>query len=208
MHKVPSIKYVKKAESIGIDAVSIVGYECGGHPGMSDTASMILIPRASQELTIPLIAGGGIVDSRGFVAALSLGADAIVMGTRFIASRECLIHNNFKDLIINGKENDTMIIQKSIHNAMRAYNNSNANKVLEMEKMGGNLEELMTLIVGKITKECYKNGNVDGCVFPIGQSMDLINEIKTVQEIIDEMISDAMEVSNKVGKIIESLEVL
>lgn len=191
IHKATSVKHAKKAEKIGADAVTIVGYECGGHPGMNDTTTMVLIQRASQELSIPIIAGGGIFDSRGFIAALVLGADAIVMGTRFIASEECLIHNNFKELILKSNESDTVIIERSINNAMRAIKNSAAEKVIEMEEKGADLQQLMTVISGKITKECYKNGNIDGCIFPLGQISGLINNVKTVSEIIEEIIGNA-----------------
>lgn len=199
MHKVPGVKYAKKAESIGVDAVTIVGYECGGHPGMADATSMILIPKASQTLSIPLIAGGGIVDARSFVAALALGADAVVMGTRFIASKECLIHSNFKELVLNGNENDTVIIQRSIKNAMRTIKNPASAKVLEMEEKGATLEELMTVIAGKITRECYKSGDTEGCTFPIGQGMGLIDKIKPVKEIIDDIIDYAAKTSIKIN---------
>lgn len=198
IHKVPSVKYAKKAESIGVDAVAIVGFECGGHPGMKDTTTMVLIPKASQELSIPIIAGGGIFDSRGFIAALALGADAVVMGTRFIASKECLIHNNFKDVILKSNESDTVIIQRSINNAMRAIKNSASEKVVEMEEKGADLEQLMTVISGKITKNCYEKGDTDGCVFPIGQISGLINNVKPVNEIIEEIINDTDSILNSV----------
>lgn len=205
IHKVPSVKYAKKAESIGVDAISIVGYECGGHPGMSDTTSMILIPEASKVIKIPLIAGGGFADSKGFIAALALGADAIVMGTRFIASKECLIHNNFKDLIVNVHENDTIIIQKSIGMTFRVFKNDLANTVYEMEGRGATKEELMTAINRSITKECYASGNTEDCLFPIGQSISLIDKIKSVKEIIDDIVSDAVNISNRVNTTMKSL---
>ena len=208
IHKVPGVRYAKTAERIGVDAVSIVGYECGGHPGMADATSMILIPKASQTLSIPLIAGGGIVDARNFVAALTLGADAVVMGTRFVASKECLIHSNFKELLLKSNENDTVIVQRSIRNAMRAIKNTASAKVLEMEEKGLTLEELMTVIAGKITRECYKIGDIEGCVFPIGQSMGLIDEIKSVKEIIDGIIKDASDVNMKTCSKLNSIGII
>lgn len=191
IHKVPAVRYAKKVEGLGVDAVSIVGFECGGHPGMDDVTSMILIPKAAETLSIPIIAGGGIADGRGLVAALALGAQGVVMGTRFVATKECLIHQNFKDVIVNSDETDTLVIQRSIRNAARVYKNEPAKRVLEMEAEGANLEQLMTVISGQNGKKGYESGNIHTGIFPVGQNMGLIHNIKTIKEVIDEIVLDA-----------------
>lgn len=191
IHKVPAVRYAKKVESLGVDAVTIVGFECGGHPGMDDIASMVLIPKAAESLTIPIIAGGGIVDGRGLVAALALGAQGIVMGTRFIATKECSIHQNFKDAIVNSNETDTMIIQRSIRNAARVYKNEPAIKALKMETEGTDIKQLMTIVAGQKSKLGYESGDINTGIFPVGQNIGLIHNIKTIKEVIDEIVFDA-----------------
>lgn len=191
IHKVPAVRYAKTVERAGVDAVTIVGFECAGHPGMDDVTLMSLIPQAADTLSIPVIAGGGIADSRGFVAALALGASGVVMGTRFVASAECPVHENFKQRILATQETGTMIVQRSIRNANRVCKNETAMRALEMEKNGATLDELLTVISGKIQRTCYESGNVEGCLFPIGQCSGIIHEIKPVREIIEEMVQNA-----------------
>lgn len=190
IHKVPAVRYAKTVERAGVDAVTIVGFECAGHPGMDDVTLMALIPQAADSLSIPVIAGGGIADSRGFIAALALGASGVVMGTRFVASVECPVHENFKQRILDSMETGTMVVQRSIRNANRVCRNETAVKALEMEKRGTTLDELLTVISGKIQRSCYENGNVEGCLFPIGQCSGIIHQVKTVKEIIDEMVTN------------------
>ncbi len=133
IHKVPAVRYAQKAEKVGVDAVTIVGFECGGHPGMDDVTTMILIPKAVQVLKIPVIAAGGICDARGFMAALSLGADGVLMGTRFMLTRECWMHPRIKEKLLEATELDTMIIERSIRNPIRVIRNKAAIKAQEME---------------------------------------------------------------------------
>lgn len=191
IHKVPSIRFAKKAESIGADAVTIVGFECGGHPGMDDVTSFVLIPIASQSLRIPVIAGGGIADARGFVAALALGAEGVVMGTRFVLTEECPAHPAIKERFLQAKETDTMLIQRSIRNVARVIRNKAAETTLSMEEKGASLEELMTVISGQMGKEAYQRGDTEGAIFACGQCVGLIHEIKSVREVIEEMIGEA-----------------
>lgn len=198
MHKVPAVRFAKKAEQIGVDAITIVSYECGGHPGMGEATSMVQIRKAAMEVSVPIIAGGGIVDGNGLAAALALGADGVVMGTRFIATEECLIHANFKNIVLNSSENDTVIIQRSIRNAIRAKINVTTEKVLQLEARGATLSELLTLTAGAIAKTCYQTGETEGCVFPIGQSAGLINEIKPVKDIIRDTVQGA-------GRVLQNL---
>lgn len=202
IHKVPSVRYAKKAEAIGADAVTIVGFECGGHPGMEDVTSFVLIPIASQSLNIPVIAGGGIADARGFLAALCLGAEGVVMGTRFVATKECPANMKIKELFIQSRQTDTMIIQRSIRNAARVIKNKASEKTLEMEKRGASLEELMSVISGQMSKKAYQEGDTEGAIIPCGQCVGLIQEIKSVREVIEEIINEAKLIIEKLNKFI------
>ncbi len=191
IHKVPAVRFANKAQSVGADAVTIVGFECGGHPGMDDVTTMVLTPRAADSLSIPVIAGGGIADARGLVAALALGAEAVVIGTRFVATTECIAHPNFKNWMIQAQETDTVITQRSIRNAARVMKNAAAAKVLEMEGRGASLEELLTVISGKVGRSCLFEGDLEGGTFAMGQSVGLVKEIKSIKEVIDEIVTGA-----------------
>lgn len=194
IHKVPAIRYAKTVQREGVDAVTIVGFECAGHPGMDDVSTFALIPQAADTLTIPFAAGGGIADARGFMAALALGADGVVMGTRFVATQECPIHPNFKARLLETQENGTTLVQRSIRNANRVCKNETAAKTLEMEAAGATLEELLTVISGKIQRGCYETGNVEGCLFPIGQCSGIIREILTIKQVFDEITGNSTKI--------------
>jgi NAD(P)H-dependent flavin oxidoreductase YrpB (nitropropane dioxygenase family) len=191
IHKAASVKHCKKAEDMGADIVTVAGYEVAGHPGMDGVGTIVLANKAAQALSIPVLAAGGIADGRGLVAALALGASGITLGTRFVASKECAIHDNFKAWIVQASENDSILCQKTIKNMVRVANNRAAKKCLEMEARGADLEELMTVISGKIAKACFASGDVDDCMFAVGPAAGLINEIKSVQEIIDGIVAEA-----------------
>lgn len=191
IHKVPAVRFAKKAESLGVDAVTVVGNESGGHPGLGDTTSMVLIPKAARTLSIPLIAGGGIADGAGLAAALSLGADGVVMGTRFMASEECPLHPAFQQVICDCNEEDTMLIQHSIKRPLRVWNNATAQRAAQMEAEGVEVGELMTVIGGNITKRCYQTGEVQNCAFPLGQCAGLVYNVMSVRDILEETMRDA-----------------
>jgi len=191
IHKVPAVRFAKKAEAVGADAVTIVGVECGGHPGMDEVTSLILVPKAAESLKVPLIAGGGFCDGKGLVAALALGAEAILMGTRFMATQECAIHQNFKDWLVKAEETDTMLVERSIKNAARVRRNKAAEEVLELEKGGAGLNDLMPLIAGKIGREAYLSGDLDMGVIACGQTVGRIRNVPTIKELIQEIMSEA-----------------
>jgi NAD(P)H-dependent flavin oxidoreductase YrpB (nitropropane dioxygenase family) len=199
IHKVTSPRFAKKAESIGADAVTIVGFECGGHPGMDDVTSLVLIPSAASSVNIPVLAGGGIVDARGFVAALALGADGVVMGTRFVATHECPAHPNIKEHWIQSRETDTMIIQRSIRNAGRVIRNRAAEKVLAMEGQGASLEELLPLISGQHGRRAFQEGDLESAILSCGQGVGLVREIKNVREVIEEIVQGAKPILQKLN---------
>jgi len=191
MHKVARVRDVRAAERLGVDAVTIVGFEAAGHPGMDDVASSILIPRAVDSVEIPVIAGGGIGDARGFVAALALGAEGVLMGTRFMASKECPVHPRIKEWLLQATERDTIMIERSIHNAARVMKTDFSRAVLEMEKKGTTLAELLPLISGLRGKQALDEGNLNEGVIACGQAVGLIHEIPSVKEIIEGIISEA-----------------
>jgi NADH:quinone reductase (non-electrogenic) len=202
IHKVPSVRFAKKAESMGADAVTVVGFECGGHPGMDDVTSLVLIPRVSDSLTIPIIAGGGIADARGFLAALALGAEGVVMGTRFVPTHECPAHPRIKEWFVKAGETDTLMIQRSIRNAARVMRNEAAEKALALEQRGATFEELMTVISGDLGKKALDEGNPDCAVIACGQCVGLIHEIKTVKEVIEDTVRDAQTLLEKLSILI------
>lgn len=199
IHKAASVKHCLKAEEMGADIVTIAAFEVAGHPGPDGIGTIVLANKASQMLSIPVLAAGGIADGRGLVAALALGASGVTMGTRFVASKECIIHSNYKEWILQASENDSTLCQKSIKNMVRVANNNAAKKCLEMEAQGASLEDLMKVISGKNGKACYENGNVDGGLFPIGPSAGLIDNIKTVQDIIEGIMAEAEDTIFKLG---------
>lgn len=200
IHKVPAVRYAKKAEALGVDAVTIVGFECGGHPGMDDVTTLILVPRAAESLSIPVIAGGGIADARGLVAALALGAEGVVMGTRFVATKECIAHPHFKEWMVKAQETDTIMILRSIRNAMRVAKNAAAQRALEMEEQGASLPELLTVVGGQIGRKALFEGDLEGGTFAIGQAIGLIHEIKSVREVIEDMVQEAEVIYRRLGQ--------
>ncbi len=191
MHKVASVKAVKTAERVGVDAVTIVGFEEGGNPGMDDVTSSVIIPIAVNSVSIPVIAAGGIGDGRGFVAALALGAEGVLMGTRFMISQECPLHPNIKQRLLEATEKDTLMIMRSINNPERVMTTNFARSVLEMEEKGTSLEELLPMIDGLRQKKALDTGDVDEAMLPCGQVVGLIHEIPTAKEIIEGMVSEA-----------------
>jgi len=202
IHKVPSARFARKAESIGADAVTIVGFECGGHPGMDDVTSLVLIPSVANSVRIPIVAGGGIADARGFLAALALGADGVLMGTRFVATKECPAHPRIKEWFAQAKETDTMIIQRSIRNAARVIRNEAAEKTLAMEQRGASLEELLSVISGQMSQKAYKDGDLEGAIIACGQCVGIVNEIKSVKGVIEEIVQGAQLVLQKLNAIV------
>ena len=195
IHKAPGgVRYAETAELIGCDAVSIIGYECGGHPGPDDTGSLVLVRATVEAVKIPVIAGGGFADAQGFVAALALGADGVLMGTRFMATKECPGHPAFKEWLLSAKETDTLITQRSIRVPARNLRSEPALKVLEMESQGATLEELLTITRGENEQRVYFEGNLNAGLAQCGQVIGLIHDIPTVKEVIDGIIQGAEEI--------------
>ena len=197
IHKSPNAKVAASMARKGADVITIAGYEVAGHPSMDGIGTFVIANKAAKvcaEYGVPVLAAGGVADGKGLAAALALGAQGVVLGTRFVATTECPISDNHKEWLLEHTEKDTVIIQKPIHNAARVANNMAAKLTLEMEKRGTTLEELMTVIAGRLSKKCYKNGDIDGGIYALGPAMGLIDDIKPVQQLMDDMVAEAEEV--------------
>lgn len=193
IHKLTSVRHAETAQRLGVDAVTLIGFGSGGHVGMDDVASFILIPLAVSKLEIPVIAGGAISDGRGFLGALAMGAEAVLMGTRFFATTECPVHLDIKERIVQAKETDTTLIMGSIRNPARCVKNRLAEEVLAIEAKGATLEDIIAKVSGGKGKIAYQTGDPDMSPIPCGQIAGLIDEIKSVKEVIEDIISEAGE---------------
>ena len=199
IHKVPAVRFAQKAESVGVDAVTIVGFECAGHPGMDDVTSLILVPLTADAVKIPVVAGGGFCDARSFVAALALGADGVMMGTRFVATHECIAHPKIKEWLAKAKETDTTLIDRSLGLPMRVVKNKPAEKALEMDKRGASLEELLTVISGELGRKAWMEGDIDAGVVSLGMAVGRIHEIASVKKIISDIIEEAKAICKRLN---------
>jgi len=199
MHKVARKRDAVRAEQIGVDAVTIVGFEAGGHPGMEDIGSLVRIPACVDAVKIPVIAAGGFADGRGLVAGLALGADAVLMATRFMLSKECAMHQHIKDYFLQADETGTMLVERSINMAARVMGSGFSEKILEMEMKGATPEELIEMLDGQRGKKCLSEGITDESVLYSGQSAGLIHDVPSVKEIMASIISEAEAVINKLS---------
>ena len=193
IHKCTSVRHSLKAERIGCDAVSVDGFECGGHPGEDDVPNFILLPRAADELKIPFVASGGMADARSLVAALALGAAGMNMGTRFIATKEAPVHDRVKLAIVAASELDTRLIMRALRNTERVLNNPGVERIVQIERAKGaaltfaDIQEQVAGVYPRIMLE----GEVDAGAFSCGMVAGLINDIPTVAELIDRTMADA-----------------
>jgi nitronate monooxygenase len=193
IHKCTSVRHSLKAESIGCDAISVDGFECGGHPGEDDVPNWILLPRAAEELKIPFVASGGVGTGSQLAAALALGADGVNMGTRFIATKEAPVHENVKQAIVAASELDTRLVMRPLRNTERVLNNAGVERLLEKEKaLGANIkfEDIIPEVAGVYPK-IMQEGVMDAGAWSCGMVAGLIHDIPTVQELIDRMMSEA-----------------
>ena len=193
IHKCTSVRHSLKAESIGCDAVSVDGFECGGHPGEDDVPNFILLPRAAEELKIPFVASGGMADGRSLVAALSLGADGMNMGTRFIATKEAPVHEHVKKALLAATELDTRLVMRPLRNTERVLKNAAVDRLLEKERaLGPNIKfEDILGEVGGVYPRIMKDGEMDAGAWSCGMVAGLIHDIPTVKELIDRTITEA-----------------
>ncbi|MCP5043455.1 MAG: nitronate monooxygenase [bacterium] len=197
IHKCTSVRHSVKAQTIGCDAVSIDGFECAGHPGEDDVPGLVLIPCTADKVDLPLIASGGFGDARGLAAAIALGADAINMGTRFLATREANVHDKMKQKIVEAGECDTALIFRSMRNTARVFKNSVAEQVLAMEAEGKGIEEIGPLVSGERGRAAMADGDLEGGVWTAGLVAGLIHDIPSCQELVSRIVSQAEELITK-----------
>ena len=193
IHKCTSVRHALKAEAIGCDAVSVDGFECGGHPGEDDVPNFILLPRAAEELKIPFIASGGMADGRSLVAALALGADGINMGTRFIATQEAPVHANVKQAIVAASELDTRLIMRSLRNTERVMMNTGVARLLEIEHEKGAALKIHDIIeqVAGIYPKVMVEGELDAGAWSCGMVAGLIHDVPSCQDLITRIMTEA-----------------
>lgn len=192
---VASVRQAQKAERLGADAVIVVGQEGGGHIGRDDLSTFVLVPRVADSVNIPVIASGGIADGRGMMAAFALGAEGVEMGTRFVATRDCIhAHPRYKEALLSGKETDTIVIKRSLGAPGRVIKNDWAMKILEMENRNTSYEELKDFISGEANIRLAREGDWDHGFAWAGQAMGLIHDIPTVEELFHRMLSQAEEI--------------
>ncbi|MBR1090040.1 nitronate monooxygenase [Bradyrhizobium manausense] len=196
IHKCTSVRHSLKAERIGCDAVSVDGFECGGHPGEDDIPNMILLPRAAEELKIPFVASGGMADGRSLVAALSLGASGMNMGTRFIATREAPVHQNVKNALVAATELDTRLIMRALRNTERVLKNANVDRLLEIEHAKGDkltIDDIHDQVAGVYPKVML-DGQMDAGAWSCGMVAGLIHDIPSCKELVDRIMSEAEQI--------------
>ena len=193
IHKCTSVRHSLKAEAIGCDAVSVDGFECGGHPGEDDMPNMILLPRAQEELKIPFVASGGMADARSLVAALAMGAQGMNMGTRFVATKEAPVHENVKNAIVAATELDTRLVMRGLRNTERVLNNKGVEKLIEIEREKGGKIQISDIIeqVAGVYPKVMVDGDMDAGAWSCGMVVGLIRDIPTVKELIDRIMSEA-----------------
>jgi NAD(P)H-dependent flavin oxidoreductase YrpB (nitropropane dioxygenase family) len=197
IHKCTSVRHALKAESIGCDAASVDGFECGGHPGEDDIPNMILLPRAAEELSIPFVSSGGMADARSLVASLALGADGMNMGTRFIATREAPVHENVKQALVAASELDTRLIMRPLRNTERVLSNAAVEEVLRIERERQEagealqIDDVRHLVAGTKNRKVLQEGEMDTGVWSCGMVAGLIHDIPTCQELLDTIMAEA-----------------
>jgi len=196
IHKCTSVRHSLKAQEIGCDAVSVDGFECGGHPGEDDVPNFILLPLAAEALKIPFVASGGMADGRSLVAALALGADGINMGTRFIATQEAPVHQKVKEAIVRATELDTRLVMRSLRNTERVLNNAAVEEILRIEKEKGTelkIQDIFQQVAG-VYPRIMLEGDMDAGAWSCGMVAGLIHDIPTCQELIDRIMREADEI--------------
>ncbi len=193
LHKCTSVRHALKAQKVGCDAIGIDGFEAAGHPGEDDVTSLVLVPRTRDAVDLPLVASGGFADGRGLAAALVLGADAVNMGTRFVATREAPVHENVKKALLDHSELDTRLIMRTLRNTERVLANPAADKVLEIEAKQGEtkIEDIVPYVAGRVGKEMLEQGDMETGTLSAGQCMGLIRDVPGVEELLDRIVADA-----------------
>lgn len=193
LHKCTSVRHAVKAEQLGVDGVSIDGFECAGHPGEDDIPGLVLIPAAADQLSIPMVASGGFGDARGLVAALALGADGINMGTRFLATVEAPVHDNVKRQLVAASERDTELIFRPLRNTARVARNAVSAEVVSILDQGGRFEDVRELVAGARGRKVFEVGDLDLGIWTAGMVQGLIRDIPSVAELIQRIVTEAFQ---------------
>jgi NADH:quinone reductase (non-electrogenic) len=196
IHKCVGVRYARKAQKLGAEIVTVVGYENGGATGKLDLGTMVLVPSVVRAVDLPVIGGGGVSDGRGLVAVLALGAQAAIMGTRMLTTRECPIHMNLKEALVKASELDTMLIMRSIGATHRVWSNAAANKCAQIEAAKGSFNEVMNVVAGDKARQMYRDGDLEAGVISCGQAVGLCQDIPTVGELFERIMSEARAIVN------------
>lgn len=199
IHKCTSVRHALKAEAVGVDAVSIDGFECAGHPGEDDVPGLVLIPAAARQLSIPVIASGGIADASGLVAALALGADGVNMGTRFLCTVEAPVHQAVKQAIVDATELDTELLFRPLRNTSRVSSNGVARKAVEILSDGGAFEDVVHLVNGERGRTVYTTGDPEAGVWSVGMAQGLIDDVPTVGDLVARIMIQAEAQISRLG---------
>lgn len=195
IHKCTAVRHALSAERMGVDAISIDGFECAGHPGEDDIPGLILIPAAAEKISIPVIASGGFADGRGLVAALALGADGITMGTRFCATEEAPIHQNVKQLLIDNDERGTNLIFRKLHNTARVGKSPVSDEVVEiLSRPDATFDDVRHLVGGALGRQVLETGDIGAGLVWAGQVQGLIHDIPTVAKLVSRIMREAQEI--------------
>ncbi|HEC37805.1 hypothetical protein LCGC14_1084620 [marine sediment metagenome] len=201
IHKCAGVRYAIKGASLGADIITVVGYENGGATGTLDIGTLVMTPSVVDALDIPVIAGGGITDGRGVAAALALGAEGVIMGTRMMATVECPLHDNLKQAFVQAKETDTQIVMRSIRNTHRMWKNKPAERIVELESKNATLQEIIDVASGTNARKMYYEGDLDAGLVSCGQGVGLVKDIPTVKELLDRIMKEAEETIQKLNRI-------
>lgn len=201
IHKCTTIRHARSAQKMGVDMLSIDGFECAGHPGEDDIGGLVLMSRAHEELKIPFISSGGIANGQGLAASLALGAEGANMGTRFMCVTEAEIHPNVKECMVKSDERDTVHIFRSLRNTARVYKNKVAVEVVEKEKQGCKFEDIRHLVSGERGRQVYVNGDIDAGIWTCGISVGLIHDVPSSQELVQRIGREAEEHVNRLAKL-------
>ena len=200
IHKCARLRDAIKVDSLGVDIISVVGAECGGHPGMEDISTLVLIPEVAASIKAPLFAGGGFCDGKTLMAGLAMGAEGVIMGSRFLNTDECRIHASTKERFIKAGLTDTMVIQRSIHSPVRVLTNEWAMSIKTMEERGATLEELLPKLSGQRSADSWMTGG-DDAIFPCGQVIGRVKETLSIKSLVDKIMSEATEVQKRLAAI-------
>lgn len=194
IHKCTSVRHALKAQAVGVAAISIDGFECAGHPGEDDVPGLVLIPATADAVHLPIVASGGFGDGRGLAAALALGASAVSMGTRFMATAEAPIHDRIKEEIVRGDETQTRLIFRSLRNTMRVASNEVSREVVARLDAGGDFASVRDLVAGTRGRKVYELGDPEAGIWAVGQVRGLIRDVPTVRDLVERMVADAIAV--------------